>query len=74
MPPKVAVFSALSPQQKEVFYQYFLENDTKFSYNPKSNTYIATIVSPPQVRSQSNQSAARSNSVGAPGSASERAL
>ena len=41
MPPKVAVFSALSPQQKEVFYQYFLENDTKFSYNPKSNTYIA---------------------------------
>lgn len=72
MPPKVAVFSALSPQQKEVFYQYFLENDTKFSYNPKSNTYIATIVSPPQVRSQSNQSAARSNSVGAPSSASEK--
>lgn len=72
MPPKIAVFSALSPQQKEVFYQYFIENDTKFSYNPKSNTYIATIVSPPHARSQSNPGAARSGSVGSQASASEK--
>lgn len=72
MPPKIAVFSTLSPQQKEVFYQYFIENDTKFSYNPKSNTYIATIVSPSHIRAQSNQGTARSGSVGSQVSASER--
>ena len=72
MPPKIAVFSALSPRQKEVFYQYFIENDTKFSYNPKSNTYIATIISPPQMRSQSNQGAIRSSSTGSQGNAAEK--
>lgn len=74
MPPKITVFSTLSTQQKNIFYRYFIENDTQFVYNPKSNTYIATIVSSLPTQEKAGSRAASTSRASSTGGDSEKGV